>query len=68
MRIHTEYLLSRSVGWTEAAILYWANWANRADKAYSDQRLCVDRGKISYWANYAEYLNRVLLGGKEHIK
>ena len=33
------------------AILYWANWANRADKAYSDQRLYVDRGKISYWAN-----------------
>ena len=25
--------------------------AYRADKAHSDQRLCVDRGKISYWAN-----------------
>ena len=39
MPIPTKYLLSRSVGRTEAVILYWANKAYRADTANSGQRL-----------------------------
>ena len=43
-----------SVGRTEAAILYWANWA---DKANSAQRLIV-----LYWANRFYLANKVIRG------
>jgi len=52
MPIPTKYLLSRSAGRTETAILYRANWINKAYRADTDnsaQRLI--RLIVFYWAN-----------------